>query len=225
MKWCVIGSFKASFIERNQTISSFEEIITIFCFWWLVIDLPKSSISLFISELVDFPIECKDWGAVFVEEFCGEIGMCRDGAIIHDICEKEQSIVRFTDISDFFSNHLYPLIKYLFQIIWRYLCTNNISCRYSSLDRLNKIIFVCFDTIRDDVCPDIRRDGIECFWRDMRGRFSPFDSAFFEERQCIARPHDSCLDRVDDAEKWWEFLSSVEVMLDIMKKLRKHLIR
>ena len=57
MQWSIVGSFKASLIERNQRVSAFEEVISVFCFWWLVIDLPELAVSLLVSELIDVASE------------------------------------------------------------------------------------------------------------------------------------------------------------------------
>jgi len=49
MQWSVIGSFKASLIEWNQRVSAFEEVVSVFCFWWLVVDLPELAVSLLVA--------------------------------------------------------------------------------------------------------------------------------------------------------------------------------
>jgi hypothetical protein len=53
MQGSIIGSFKASLIEWYERVSTFEEVISIFCFWWLVVDLPELAVSFFVPQLVD----------------------------------------------------------------------------------------------------------------------------------------------------------------------------
>jgi hypothetical protein len=73
VEWCVVGSFKASFIERDETVSSLQQVVSVFCFWWLVVDLPELTVSFFVSKFIDVTSEREHGITIFIEELGREI--------------------------------------------------------------------------------------------------------------------------------------------------------
>lgn len=138
MQWSVVGSFKASLIERNQRVSAFEEVVSIFSFWWLMVDLPELTVSFFVPQFVDVTSEGENRITIFVEELRREIQMRRICPVMHDVCEEEESIVFFFYFCDFSTDFFHPFIEDLFEIIGRYLCTDDITTFDSISDGLDK---------------------------------------------------------------------------------------
>ncbi len=156
MQWSVVGSFKTSLIERNQRVSAFEEIVSIFCFWWLVVDLPELAVSLLVSEFVYVTSERENGITIFVEELRGEIEMCGICPVVHDICEEEEGVVFFSYSPYLSTDFLDPFIEDLLEIIGGYLCADDVTTFDSIFDCLDEFLFVSFNPKRDKVCPNIR---------------------------------------------------------------------
>lgn len=84
----IIGSLEAPLIEWDQGVTAFEEIVTIFGFRWLMVDLPELAVSLFVPEFIDMSSEGKYRISIFIEEFCREIEVSRIRPIMHDISKE-----------------------------------------------------------------------------------------------------------------------------------------
>ena len=145
MKRSVVSSLKAPLIERDERVTAFEEIITILGFWWLVVDLPELTVSLFVSEFVDVSCEGKYGSSVFIEEFCRKVQMRRTRPIVHDVSEEEEGVIFFFYSRYFFPNFFYPFIENLLEIVWSYLRADDVTFFDGIFYGFDKFFLVVFD--------------------------------------------------------------------------------
>ena len=145
MERCIVGSLETALVEWDKRVTTFEKIITVFRFWWLVVDLPELAVSLFVPEFVDMSCEGKYGSSVFIEEFCRKVQMRRTRPIVHDVSEEEEGVIFFFYSRYFFPNFFYPFIENLLEIVWSYLRADDVTFFDGIFYGFDKFFLVVFD--------------------------------------------------------------------------------
>ena len=94
-----------------------------------------------------------------MNEFGGQVFMCRDSTIVHNVGKKQQGVVFDRHTRKFLPNHRYPFIEDLFEVIGRDLGADNIARFNGELDGGNELFFVRGNFERHKISADKSRHG------------------------------------------------------------------
>ena len=60
-------------------------------------------------------------------------------AVVHDVGKKQQRVVALSHAAQLFATQVDPLVKHLFQIVWRDLGANNLARFDGKFDRVDEL--------------------------------------------------------------------------------------
>ena len=94
---------------------------------------------------------------------------------MHDVRKKEQGVIDLVHALKLTSNHLYPFVEYLTQVVRRDGGTLEFPRFDSVFNGGNKFLFMAFHSVNHEMRFDVRRGLGGYRFVYGRGRFWPFD--------------------------------------------------
>lgn len=221
-------AFEIAFIDRNQAVPPFQQIVAVFLFGRAVVNRPKLLVSFLVADFVQAPFQQKRRHIVFVDQLGRQFLMRGRFSVAHNVGVKQQGIFVGVQAADFPSDHVHPPVEHLFQIVRRDLRADDFAVFDGVFYGFYKFVALRFDLKSDKARPDVCRYGFQSFPRVLAGGFPPVDFICFvffnQKRQDFGGFHNRRLDTVHHAKKRRNFLAFFMGGEHIAQQLREHFI-